>query len=195
MTRTDRPLAITISLGGNPLGWVSGENWPRAARVESFGKIDESRHLTKGEEVPLALQALLLQFISKKVLYLFGVLRLMGDLRGVQCRIAAGSQDLGHDDKARTRIDRDARQRRNRRRREFGHAISGGQKGSVVTRETEGQSQAALASRGGTDGDQYVTNCHLRVYWRQLLSSNARLAKIVPKHFLCALECSTGRPK
>lgn len=112
-----------------------------------------------GEEVPLAIEALPLQFIPKEVLNPIRNLCFMGDLReGVGCRVAVSGQNLGSDENAGTGIDRGTGQ--HHCRMIFRRAISGGQIGLVISRQTESRSQEALASGGPIYADQYVTNCH-----------------------------------
>ena len=70
-----------------------------------LGEIDKGCRVAREEEVPLALDAFPLKFIPKQVLHLFHTFRFAGDLReGVGSRIAAGSQHLGRNDEAGTRI-------------------------------------------------------------------------------------------
>ena len=106
--------------------------------------------------MPLAVKAFTLQFILKQVLNPVRNLRFVGDLRErVGCRIAGRSQNLGRDENTGTGIDRGTRQ--HHCGMIFRHAVSGGQIGFVLSRQTEGRSQEALASSAGIYANQYVT--------------------------------------
>jgi hypothetical protein len=77
----------------------------------------------------------------------------------------------------------------------FRHTIGGGQIGFVVSRQTEGRSQEALASGGPIYADQYITKCHDAPIGKEQSPRFKRsTAQNVPKLFLCASECFTERP-
>jgi len=115
--------------------------------------------------VPLSLHAFPSQFVPEEVLHLFSAFRFAGDrVENVGCRTAADSQYLGRNDDAGARIDRHLRQPRIGRHAVLRHRISGGQVRVLVSRETDGQSQPALASSSRIYANQYVTNFRSRAY-------------------------------
>jgi hypothetical protein len=63
-----------------------------------------------------------------------------------------------------------------------------GQIGFVLSRQTDGRSQEALAGSGRIYADQYVTKRHHASTGRAATKSKRPTPKIVPKLFLCALE-------